>query len=395
MAHTVTIERMAHGGEGIGFLDGKVIFVPSAYPGDVVEVELVQDKKSFARAHPQFTVLTPSSDRVDSRCPAFAAGAGCCDFATLNPEAEPALKAQVVRSQLERLGKLTNLPELHVHDIAPAAGWRTRVRLGVGPDGRAGFRARKGNDVIPVPCAQAVPGLLDGIVGEDTSIFTPGAEVVAIMDDAGQRHVAEIAKAARGRRSEKLLKVIDGSDTIVQRAGEVEFRLPVTAFWQAHTHAVDTYSRAIIEVLRGEAIAVAWDLYGGVGALAPALLAAGPSVTVYSVESSEDTSAAGRDALPKSVRFRTGQVHAVVGQLPKPDVALLDPPRVGAGAQAIAAIATVEPTVVLHIGCDPATFARDAASWAEHDYQLDVCEIFNAFPGTHHCETLGVFRRAG
>lgn len=393
MAHTVTIERMAHGGEGIGSLGGKVVFVPSAYPGDVVSVELAEDKKRFARARATYEVLSPSPLRVDSRCQAAAAGAGCCDFSTVDPAAELDLKAQVLRGQLERLGKLSCLPELTLTDMGPAAGWRSRVRLGVGSDGRAGFRTRKGNEVVPVPCVQAVAGLLDGIVGADARRFTPGVEVVAVVDDDGKRHVAELAKPARGRRSEKLLTVIEGSGLITQRAGQVEFSLPITAFWQAHVAAVDTYSAAITAALVGEEVSVAWDLYGGVGALAPALLAAGDNVTVYSVESSKEASVAGRAALPESVRFIAGDVVAVASQLPAPDVVLLDPPRVGAGAEAIKAIATAGPSVVVHIGCDPATFARDAGHWTQHGYTLASCEVFNAFPGTHHSESLGVFRR--
>ena len=80
----VTIDRMAHGGEGIGQApDGRVVFVPRAFPGDVVKATAGRVKKSFIKAELE-SVLSPGPLRVPSSCPAAAQGAGCCDFAELD-----------------------------------------------------------------------------------------------------------------------------------------------------------------------------------------------------------------------------------------------------------------------------------------------------------------------
>ena len=83
---TTTITRPAHGGVGIGDLDGRVVFVRGTYPGDVVEARITQVKKNYAKAT-LVDIVTPSPLRVPNRCPAAAHGAGCCDFADLKPEA--------------------------------------------------------------------------------------------------------------------------------------------------------------------------------------------------------------------------------------------------------------------------------------------------------------------
>ncbi|MFC2549194.1 MAG: TRAM domain-containing protein, partial [Corynebacterium matruchotii] len=88
---TTTITRPAHGGVGIGDLDGRVVFVRGTYPGDVVEACITQVKKNYAKAA-LVDIVTPSPLRVPNRCPAAAHGAGCCDFADLKPEAELELK---------------------------------------------------------------------------------------------------------------------------------------------------------------------------------------------------------------------------------------------------------------------------------------------------------------
>jgi tRNA/tmRNA/rRNA uracil-C5-methylase (TrmA/RlmC/RlmD family) len=84
-------------------------------------------------------------------------------------------------------------------------------------------------------------------------------------------------------------------------------------------------------------------------------------------------------------------VEKALAYLPSADVVVLDPPRVGAGQDVVSAIAKKAPPAVIHIGCDPATFARDAHAWVSNGYTLEKLTVFNAFPGTHHMETIGLF----
>ena len=101
-----SIERMGHGGVGIGAApDGRVCFVPGAFPGDQVAVTATKVKKSFVEAEID-AVLKASPDRVESACPAAQRGAGCCDFAELDLAAEPGIKVAVLRDQLRRVGRL-------------------------------------------------------------------------------------------------------------------------------------------------------------------------------------------------------------------------------------------------------------------------------------------------
>lgn len=397
---SVEVLRPAHGGEGIGHHDGRVIFVKGGIPGDVVDVEIAQLKKKWARGE-VVKVTTASPDRVDSRCPAAAAGAGCCDYAELNPTVELEIKSRVLRDQLERIGGIDELPEFELHDLEPTAGWRTRVRLGVDASGRAGFRKLKSNELVTeVACSQVVPELLEGLVGEGARRFTPGVEIIAAIDDAGQRHVVESRKAPRGRRTETVLKVLEGTGEVEQKVGDYTWKFPVSSFWQAHTKAPAAYSEFIAEALTGLELVdvdkrgpVAWDLYGGVGLFAP-IITRKLQAAVHSVELSPGSAEAGEEALAGlPVTFHTGRVEGMASQLPSPNVVVLDPPRTGAGSDVLKSIAEAKPQLVIHIGCDPATFARDVADWKLNGYEMDQLAVFNAFPGTHHFETIGVFVR--
>ncbi|OFL59458.1 RNA methyltransferase [Corynebacterium sp. HMSC065D07] len=402
-----TIERMGHGGVGIGQApDGRVCFVPSAFPGDQVRATVTKAKKSFVEAE-MISVLQPGEYRVESSCPAAQRGAGCCDFAELDPAAEPGIKAAVLRDQLHRVARLEDVPEIEAIDVAPQRGWRTRVRLGVDKQGRAGVRKRGSTELITdVACSQLVPGLVEGLVGPGARAFSPGAEVIAVMDSDGNRHVVETRKAPRGRRIETIREVIEApTEDVVQRADGHEFRFPATAFWQAHVGAPDVYTSLAREWLAVEAgessaadesavDAAAWDLYGGVGLFVPALAEVtapqGGHTTVFSVDYSPAAAAAQPGLAEYDVHFRTDKVEQVASQLPKPTTVVLDPPRTGAGRDVVGAIAEAAPQRVLHIGCDPATFARDIAAWSESGYRIQRLAMVNAFPGTHHFETLAL-----
>ena len=201
-----------------------------------------------------------------------------------------------------------------------------------------------------------------------------------------------------GKGRKRRVTVVEGNPVAVEKLGDREYDVPVDGFWQAHRSAADHYARRVRELLPDTPGGRAWDLYGGVGIFAAALAdLVGPDGAVTSVESFAEAATVGRRALADlPVEFRTSRVESVVGKLGhKVDLVVLDPPRTGAGAQTVAAIAAARPERVMHIGCDPATFARDARSWADDGYRIESIEVVDAFPGTHHLETIAVLAQAG
>lgn len=397
----LSITRMAHGGEGIATgPDGRVVFVGGAYPGDVVGAEITEVKKRFARA--RLTAIHEAGDhRGEQVCPAAALGAGCCDFGDINPASEASVKAEILAGQLSRVVDVDTLPEAEILALAPRRGWRTRVRLGVDASGRAGTRKAGSNELVTsVACTQVAEGLLDGIVGPGARTFTPGAEVVAVLDSTGTRHIVETRKAPRGGRVEKVTEHLEGAELVTERADGAEFTFPPTAFWQAHREAPDAYTtllrRWLTDLPPAAAPApVAWDLYGGVGLFAPALAdGLGPGARVVSVDYSKTATSHPQPALSGvDVRRVNQRVEAAVDKLPSPHVVVLDPPRTGAGAKVVAATAAAGPARVIHIGCDPATFARDIGAWASAGYRVERLAVLDSFPGTHHFEVIAQLGR--
>ena len=390
---TLTITRMAHGGEGIATgPDGRVVFVRGAYPGDVVEATVTEVKKRFGRADAT-RIVTAGEYHGEQSCPAAARGAGCCDFGDIDYGREVELKHDILLGQLRRVIDVEKLPDARLIDLTPHRGWRTRVRLGVDGQGRAGTRMLGSHELVTeVACTQVAPALVAGVVGEGARTFTPGAEVIAVLDSEGNRHIVETRKAPRGERVEEYTEVIEGDGEVVERADGVEFRFPPTAFWQAHSAAPDLYTGLVREWVSAVETRrpVAWDLYGGVGLFVPALGDnLGEKSQIVSVDYSAAATASEQAGLRGYDVVRVNKrVDQAVGNLPAPDVIVLDPPRTGAGKKVIELSARAQPATVIHVGCDPATFSRDVAAWDEAGYEITDLAVINAFPGTHHFEVM-------
>ena len=106
-----------------------------------------------------------------------------------------------------------------------------------------------------------------------------------------------------------------------------------------------------------------------------------------------DDADAGSVDLP-GVRVVTGSVRAVLADQRRPaGVAVLDPPRAGAGKAVIDLVAAAGTPRVIHIGCEAAAFARDVGLYRSHGYRVEQIRVFDAFPLTHHVECAALLTR--
>lgn len=395
----LTVGPPANGGRCVARHDGRVVFVRYALPGETVRVRVVSDHGSYWHADVT-EVVEPSADRVGSLCPiAGVDGAGCCDLAFADPAAARRIKGAVVANQLARLGghqwgdpldPATTVAE-EVGSTGPT-GWRTRVRLDVSADGRAGFHRYHSSELVhDLRCGQLPAGMLDGLV---EWAWPAGAHLHVVIDDDGLRHVVQSGPRTANKMS---TQAVEGGYEAVQRVGGRTWQLPVTAFWQAHRDAPALYSAHIRAWAGLSAGMTAWDLYGGAGVFAAVLAEeVGERGHVVSVDTSRGASRTARTALADLnwVSVVTDSVRrALERQSTRADVAVLDPPRSGAGRDVIGLLAAADVPRIIHIGCEAASFARDVGLYQGHGYRVQDLRVFDSFPLTHHVECVAVLAR--
>ena len=411
---------VAHGGHCVARYAGRVVFVRHALPGERVRALVTEDGGgSYVRAD-AVEILTAAPGRVTPPCPFAGPGrCGGCDFQHVTPEVQRALKATVVREQLQRLGGLT---EDELDALVPAAaeelpggalGWRTRVRYAVDPEGRPGLHPHRSDAVLPIDrCLIATPDVQAlGVLGSRW----PGAtSVEAVASGGGDRAVVvtpgrgvdvpaeldpDVAVLAGGGRG--AAKPLRGHARVREAAVGRTWFVHAGGFWQVHPAAADTLAGAVSDALQVGPEEHVWDLYGGAGLFAGALAPAAGRVTV--VESGAAAVADARRSLRDLPHVTVH--HARVDQWlrrpsPAADVVVLDPPRTGAGADVMGNVLTGaggrrhSPRRVAYVACDPAALARDVRTARSLGWRLTGVRVFDLFPMTHHVECVAILEPA-
>jgi tRNA/tmRNA/rRNA uracil-C5-methylase (TrmA/RlmC/RlmD family) len=419
---TVEVGAVAHGGHCVARHEGRVVFVRHALPGEQVLARVTEDRGgSYCRAD-AVSVLRASPDRVEPPCPHARPGrCGGCDWQHATPEAQRDLKAAVVREQLARLGGRPDLPVSVEAIPGGALGWRSRVRFAVAEDGTVGLHRHRSHEVEPVAHCPLATAAVDRMgvarrrwagaeaveavassAGDLALVLTPrpGADVaVPPLDIADPADPADIA-VLRQRRGGGRATRVRGHRAVRENALGRAFRVGAAGFWQVHPAAAETLAAAVVQALCPQAGESVLDLYAGVGLFAAALAPCLPGGRIVAVESDRE---AARDAVynlrdlgvPASVQV--GSVERVLASRPMQDVDLvvLDPPRAGAGARVVAQIAACRPRAVAYVSCDPASFARDVAMFADRGLRLVAVRAFDLFPMTHHVECVGLLTPVG
>lgn len=398
----VEATNIAHGGYGVARLDGRVVFVADAIPGERVRARIVDDRKARFWWADTVEVLEASPHRRPhlwaeadvARDPAHRPGGA--DFGHITPGHQRALKAHVLSDALQRMARIERTVEVEtVEGPADGGGWRTRERLHVADDGTAGPYAARSHRVIRV---ESLP------LG--TAELVEAAPLCERMPEYAGGDIQVLAPSVGGAR---LIFGKQAPTVIRERVGEREFRVDDGGFWQVHAAAPLTLTRAVqdaIDETLFDPRAANLDLYGGVGLLAAAVGDRfGATTRITSVESDARATEHAQENLADwlGAQAVTARVERGVQGLADASAAerarlaaatvVLDPPRSGAGRAVLEALAAVKPAQLVYVACDPVALARDAGVLAELGYQLGGLRAFDLFPSTHHVEAVASFVR--
>ena len=393
---------VAHGGHCVARHEGRVVFVRHTLPGERVRARLTDaaEGASFWRAD-AVEILEESPDRVPSAWPeAGPGGVGGGELAHVALPAQRAWKATVVAEQLRRLAHDDRTVEV---EAAPGEtdglGWRTRIELVADQNGRAGMHGFRSHDVLALTgMPLAGPSIAE--LGLFARRWSPGARITAVGPVGGDRPLVLVDGQPWGERGPDRRP---NARTSVREAAEVggrayTWRVAADGFWQVHRAAPGVLAQAVVDAVGDRDGATVVDLYAGSGLLTvPLADAVGERGRVVAVEGD---ARAIRDARRNvhtrpHVELHQGGVREVLAAdvVPRADVVVLDPPRVGAGRQVIEQVVRTGADRVVYVACDPAALARDVSYLAGHGYDLSSIRGFDLFPMTHHVECVAVLDR--
>ena len=435
----VSIETATIDGSGVARVDGQVVFVPGALPGERCSVRIAHVGRSAVFAQ-LLSVLTPSAHRVEPDCPYFPRCGGCA-LRHMDYEQELALKQAHVQSCLTRIGGQT-ISALPITGAAQTDGYRNKVQFPVQEqDGRpvAGFFSGKTHRVIPVRHCRIQPDCADAIRGAvlawmeqyhirayDEQTHTGYIRHIYIRfgAESGQILVCIVANCAQLPKKKQLVTALlaaepgittivfspntkkgntvlgtefhplYGDGTITDTLCGLQFRLSAPAFYQVnHAQAERLYEKAVqLAGLTGNETVL--DLYCGTGTITLCLArhakkAIGVEIVPQAIEDAKFNAAQNGMENAEFFCMDAGQAAKMLAdRRTRPDVIVVDPPRKGVSADVIEAIGTMAPQRVVYVSCDPATLARDLKLLTAAGYTLQTAEAFDLFPRCAHVETV-------
>lgn len=386
---------MAVGGEAIAREEsGRVVFVSGGLPGETVAVELVEEKKTFARGA-VVDVIRPAPERVEPPCPNVELGCGGCDWQHIDVDAQRDLRLGIVTEVLTRNGKVAD-PHVRLGAPLAAEGLRTTVRGIADPDGRFAFRRRRSHDLIAIDrCLVAHPAVNDVI---EKSTFAPGANVVIrVGARTGERSVVVGPTSSRASVPEDVTVVGEGDLKgghrvwIHEEAAGRTWRVSAKSFFQASPEGAEALVAAVDGFVAEHAPGAERlvDLCCGVGLFAGTV---GAGRSVVGVERSASSVADARQNLG-DVDARIVKV-ALARWRPSPaDVVVADPARSGLGKEGVAAVVGTGAALCVLVSCDPAALGRDAALLAEAGYEHVGSVVVDLFGHSSHIEVVSGFTK--
>jgi len=388
--HVLHLDAMTYGGDAIGRVDGRAIFVRGGIAGETVRVQVVEERGGFARA--QVTeVVAPSPHRVSPRCPHFGhapASCGGCHWQHVDYPAQLQHKSAIVREQMRRIGRIGDAP---VRDTIPSPdvwAYRNHAEFSVTPDGRLGFMAARSNRVTPIDECHIVQAPILGWLRAQGPV-EPGTTRVAVRAEGPAASV----QVWRAGRSPSNLHAREAGSLIshFQIKGAV-FRASPQSFFQVNTSLVETLVDQVVSRIAPSGGETVLDAYCGVGLFTR--FVAPVAGRVIGIDSS---SSAVADARVNLALFGNAELHegSVETVLPKVGgraaAAIVDPPRAGCGPKALAALMAKRVKRLVVVSCDPSTLARDARQLIDGGYRLVEVQTLDMFPHTYHIECVAQF----
>jgi len=418
------IEKGVYRGRGLARLDGRVVFVPRAHPGDRVRARVTEVHAGWAEGA-LVEVLAQAPARRTSPCP-YVPRCGGCSYQDLDYEAQLRVKESVLRESLGRAGAAWEGPVV-VHP-SPESGWRMRASLhfAAGASGLALGLQQEGTRLVVdvLACLQLsermnraaralrdalaeTPALWPRLRGLDLLESPDGGTLLAVLetDLAPRAGPGLVSLSARvpgldgfGVATGPRLQWLHGTPSVEACVLGVVLRARPRSFFQANRFLLEPLARTVVDLVpAGDGRIV--DLYAGVGLFALPLAARGEREVLaveWSSSAAEDARwAAHRNGLD-GVRVVTGDVAtALAGAGPGTgERIVLDPPRTGAGPEVVALVADRAPESIVYVSCDPPTLGRDLAAFLARGYRPDAVHLFDLFPDTFHMETAVRLRRS-
>ena len=389
----VHIDRMDHFGNGIGNINGKIIFVKGALTGETVDVTITKDKKSFMEGTIN-TIIYKSSKRVEPFCKYFGVCGGC-SLCHLNYENTLEYKKERIKNILSKF----DIPKINVIRNENDLYYRNKIELKI-VDGKLGFYEKSTHNLIEIKECKVTKKSINKsfefvknmkLENANVTIRANYNDEVLIIIDSKEKPVILNPEDYKIVGIVLNDKCIYGQDNFIEKINNLFFTVSYNSFFQVNNYINLELFNLIKENIVGK---TALDLYSGVGTLS--IVASKVVDKVYSIEVIAN---AVKNALINAkinkcdnINFILGKVEDKIGFInDKIDTIIVDPARAGLDKKTIKVINNICPQRIIYVSCDTQSLANNLVDLA--NYEIKKFYILDMFSYTYHIECFCILDR--
>jgi len=381
--YKLQLENIAPGGDTLGRLEGKPVFVERGAPNETVCCRIVQEHNTWAKAE-LLEIVEPSPVRVKPVC-AFYGQCGGCNLQHIDYEAQVAAKTAILQDSLARIGGLQP-PKTEVFS-SPQWEYRNRMQFhclrqkAKGADSRKfALMGRKSGEVIEInDCPIAVSGIRE-------ILKTPKELPLPIEKDRFTVFSKDDVLLSEGGKQK-------GKITLLEK----EISLDASLFFQSNCFMLEKLITELCVIAENaDTDKPMADLYCGVGTFSFYLKEHFPKI-ILAEENKAAVSLARENLRGTEAEFfavrDTNWHNDLLRRKDAFGFAVVDPPRAGLAPKTAAALAQEGPPLLSYVSCDAASLARDSKILTTGGYQIKKLILFDFYPQTAHIESLAVFEK--
>lgn len=375
------IDSLTNLGSGVGRVDGWVVFVPFALPGELVKARVYRNDKNCS--HADLTeVIEASPDRVAPACPLFGECGGC-QYQHLSYPKQLEWKTRQMGELMKHMAGL-------VFPVNPCLStdqtWHYRSKITPhfdgprdGVIGSIGFLANGQRfRLVDVPqCTIAMD--------EINASFPEIRAGIRARAGSYKRGSTVLMRATNGRVE------TDFKATATEKVGDLVFQFLAGDFFQNNPFILPAFTGYVAKQAACGGVRFLVDAYCGSGLFALTLArhfekVAGVEVSETSCEWARKNASANRIG---NASFLTASAEDIFAEISFPageTAVVIDPPRKGCTPEFIDQLVKFRPARVVYVSCDPATQVRDLKLLDAGGYEPIDVQPFDLFPHTRHLE---------
>jgi len=397
--NNIEIVRLDHEARGIGYIEGKIVFVNNALPGELVDINIIKETSKYYIGE-VVNYIKQSNKRINNKCPYYNLCGGC-NLSHISYKDGIDYKLEKFKNILSKFASINN--NIEVIENNNEYGYRNKVDLKI-EDNKWGYYSSYTHSFISIDKCLLVKDSINKVL-ENKELFNIKNGSIIIRSNYNDEILISINSddevnidIDKLKSIVKLVgilvndKCIYGEKYFIEKYYNKYFKVNYNSFFQINEYITNKMLEIINTNSYGKTLL---DLYCGVGFLGQCV--SNNYDRIYGIEINQDSIL---DAISNANMNKIDNTYYLCGDSSKCiskindkiDTLLIDPPRTGLVKNMINDVINVDAKKIIYVSCNPISLARDLNSLKEY-YNIEKVYLLDMFSNTYHFESISILGR--